>query len=106
EAREALAPQLCVEEVLTWAAHPLFLDALAEKSERGLARFAGPERAEVQWIFSAHSLPERILRDNDPYPRELHQTVAGLVQRLGNIQHQFAYQSAGSTHEPWLGPDV
>ena len=106
EARDALAPTLRIREVLSWNTHALFLDALAEKSVRALSRFAAAERANVEWIFSAHSLPERILRDQDPYPHELHETVEGLVARLGALHHQLAYQSAGRTREPWLGPDV
>jgi ferrochelatase len=106
EAREALAPQLAVREVSSWCTHPLFLDALAEKTQAALAKFSPTERADVEIIFSAHSLPERILQDDDPYPRELQATVAGVVERVGKVRYQFAYQSAGSTREKWLGPDV
>ncbi|MEP7199757.1 MAG: ferrochelatase [Chloroflexota bacterium] len=106
EARDALTPNLRVSEVLSWSTHPLFLDALAEKSKRALEKFPMERRAEVEFIFSAHSLPERIVHDNDPYPHELQATVAGVVERLGSVRHQFAYQSAGSTREKWLGPDV
>lgn len=105
EARDTLAPALRLSEVLSWKTHPLFLDALAEKTEAALQKF-GAMRAEVEIIFSAHSLPERILQENDPYPQELQDTVAGVVARVGDVHHQFAYQSAGSTREKWLGPAV
>ncbi len=104
-ARDALAPQMQFSEVHSWNTHPRYLDALAEKTEAALQNF-GDARNEVEIIFSAHSLPERILQDDDPYPRELQQTVDALVARLGNVSQQFAYQSAGSTREQWLGPDV
>jgi ferrochelatase len=57
-------------------------------------------------IFSAHSLPERILEWNDPYPTQLRETVDAVVQRLGNQPYDFAFQSAAISTEPWLGPDV
>ena len=104
EARQALLPGLQVSEIASWKTHPLFLDALAEKFHAALARF-GPDE-DVEIIFSAHSLPERILQGGDPYPQELLDTVHGLVARLGPVRWQFAYQSAGSTGEKWLGPEV
>ncbi len=106
EARAALAPNLQVSEVLSWNTHPLFLDALVEKTTLAVAKFPEPQRCEVEIIFSAHSLPERILQEDDAYPRELHETVEEVVARLGDVRYQFAYQSAGSTREKWLGPDV
>jgi ferrochelatase len=57
-------------------------------------------------IFSAHSLPERILEWNDPYPTQLQETVDAVMQKLGNQPHDFAFQSAAISNEPWLGPDV
>ena len=106
DARDALAPHLRVSEVQSWATHPLFVEALEEKARETLARFPEAERSDVEWIFSAHSLPERILQTGDPYPRELLDTVDRLAERLGSIQYRFAYQSAGGMREPWLGPDV
>jgi protoporphyrin/coproporphyrin ferrochelatase len=106
EACEALAPTLRIGAVLSWKTHPLFLDALAEKTRCALDRFPDAERSSVEVIFSAHSLPARIAQENDPYPQELQATVAGVVERVGPLAHRFAYQSAGSTHEMWLGPDV
>ncbi len=57
-------------------------------------------------IFTAHSLPQRILEWNDPYPSELQATVAAVMERLGDQPHHFAYQSAAMTPDPWLGPDA
>ncbi len=70
--------------------------------------FSPAEHDVVHVIFSAHSLPERILTWNDPYPAELRATVAGVTQRLGldETRWTFAYQSAGRTPEPWLGPSI
>lgn len=83
-----------------------YLDALADRVRDALQKFSQEVRAEVPIIFSAHSLPERILSWHDPYPDELRATVAGVIQRLGPQPHEFAYQSAAISNEPWLGPDV
>lgn len=103
EARAALAPGLQVTQIASWKTQPLLLDALAERTRAALARF---DTGDVEIIFSAHSLPERILAGGDPYPQELLDTVHGLVARLGPVRWQFAFQSAGSTGEKWLGPEV
>ena len=103
EARAALAPGLQITEIASWKTHPLLLDALAERTRAALRRF---DTDDVEIIFSAHSLPERILVGGDPYPQELLETVHGLVARLGPVHWQFAFQSAGSTGEKWLGPEV
>ncbi len=56
--------------------------------------------------FFRHSLPERILQFNDPYPQELRETCERVAPLVGLVQWSFAYQSAGRTGERWLGPDI
>src|SRR2546427_648310 len=70
----------------------------------GLARFPDPARVPV--IFTAHSLPQRILANGDPYPDEFRASVAAVVERLALARWHLAFQSAGATPEPWLGPDA
>ena len=89
-----------------WHLLPGYLDALADRVRAALQKFPADVRADVPIIFSAHSLPERILSWSDPYPDELHATVAALMRRLGDHPHEFAFQSAAISNEPWLGPDV
>jgi len=89
-----------------WHLLPGYLDALADRVRAALQRFPAEARATVPIIFSAHSLPERILSWNDPYPDELRATVAAVMERLGPHPHEFAFQSAAISNEPWLGPDV
>jgi ferrochelatase len=96
--------RLRVNFVESWYDHPLFHRALQEKIQIALNQFSTPEK--VQLLFTAHSLPERILQSNDPYPTQLQsscQSVANLLQRK---DWSFAYQSAGQTKEKWLGPDL
>lgn len=95
--------------VESWYDEPLFWDALAAQVHEALeAKFTAEERDRAFVIFSAHSLPQRILEWDDPYPRELLATAAGVagLLRLPNERWGFAFQSAGRTPEPWLGPDI
>jgi len=89
-----------------WHLLPGYLDALADRVRAALQRFPAEVRAAVPIIFSAHSLPERILSWNDPYPEELRATVTAVMERLGPHPHEFAFQSAAISNEPWLGPNV
>ncbi len=89
-----------------WHLLPGYLDALADRVRAALQKFPLDVRDAVPIIFSAHSLPERILSWGDPYPDQLHATVAAVAERLGPHPHEFAFQSAAISNEPWLGPDV
>jgi len=86
--------------------HPKLIEALSVRVERALARFAEVDPEEVKVLFTAHSLPERILDMKDPYPEQLLETSRAIAERTGIEQWQFAWQSAGQTGEKWLGPDV
>jgi ferrochelatase len=82
--------------VESWHDHEPFLDVRAERV-RG---FDG------HVVFTAHSLPERILRDGDPYSDQLLETSRLVADRAGLADWSFAFQSASPTDEPWLGPDI
>ena len=77
---------------------PLLIEAFAECLE--------PVRNGRKVLFTAHSLPEKILRDGDPYDRECRATAAAVAARVGLIEYDFAYQSQGFTDDRWLGPTV
>jgi ferrochelatase len=83
-----------------------YVETLTERVRSALGRFPAEARAEVIVLFTAHSLPERILTWNDPYPAQLEATMAAVMDRLGNQPSRFAYQSAAMTPDPWLGPDA
>ncbi len=99
---------LDVTYVESWNDHPLFLHAVAEKMERARRKFGASDWNDIQVIFSAHSLPERILQSIDPYPQELRETCEGVAALIGLKRKawRFAYQSAGRTNEKWLGPYI
>jgi ferrochelatase len=85
-----------------WHDEPAWLDAQAERVRA--ARAPLPERTTV--LFTAHSLPERVLQ-GDPYADELEESAAAIAKRadLGDAWG-LAWQSAGRTPEPWRGPDI
>jgi ferrochelatase len=82
--------------VESWHDHEPFLEVLASRV-RG---FDG------HVVFTAHSLPERILRDGDPYRDQLLETSRLVAEQAGLADWSFAFQSASATGEPWLGPDI
>ena len=95
-----------VARIHDWHLLPEYLDALAERVQAALERFPEAVRAHVPVIFTAHSLPERILEWGDPYPLQLLATTEALKDRLGPRPYEFAYQSAALSNDPWLGPDA
>jgi len=87
--------------VESWHDDPGLLDALAEKVR---AARTGEDWDEV--IFTAHSLPERVVREGDPYAEQVAVTARGVAERAGLARYRQAYQSAGRTPEPWIGPSL
>ena len=96
--------RLCTDFVDSWYDHPLFHQAVKEKVQAALEQFAEPDKVEL--VFTAHSLPERILATHDPYPTQLENSCRSVAELLGRKEWAFAYQSAGQTNEKWLGPDL
>jgi ferrochelatase len=80
--------------------HPLLVEAFAER-----VRAAHPG-ADEEVVFTAHSLPQRVAAAGDPYPNEVAATAKAVADRCGIRSYHTAYQSAGRTPEPWLGPDL
>jgi ferrochelatase len=82
----------------TFHDHPLLVEAFAER----LAPLLPSERV----LFTAHSLPERVIERGDPYDSEARATASAAAQRAGLASWDFAYQSQGFSEEKWLGPTV
>jgi len=85
---------------------PALIQALANRVTEGLSRWPEAERSGVHVIFSAHALPARILKEGDPYQDQLWETARLIAEKAGipDSRRSWAYQSAGRTPEPWLGP--
>ncbi len=109
-ATEAARPHgIEVVGVDSWAVEPAFVDFLATDLECRLASMRAEVDGTVRVLFTAHSLPQRIIDGGDPYPDELRATAEAVAARVGLIEGvdwQIAWQSAGRTPEPWIGPDV
>ena len=82
--------------ISSWHDHEPFLDVLAERV-RG---------TDAHVVFTAHSLPARILEQGDPYRDQLLETARLVADRAEVDSWSFAFQSASPTGEPWLGPDI
>jgi len=87
--------------VESFATHPAFVEFVASRVRTSLA-----ELPDATVVFSAHSLPARILESGDRYPQELQSTADAVAERAGLANHRIAWQSAGRTGEEWLGPDI
>lgn len=95
-----------VAPIREWHLLPGYIAAVVSRIRAALERFPAPAREAVPVIFTAHSLPRRILEWLDPYPEQLAATVQAVLDRLGHRPYRFAYQSAAMTHDQWLGPDA
>jgi protoporphyrin/coproporphyrin ferrochelatase len=93
---QALAGRAELVFVESWHDHEPFLDVLADRV-RG---------TDAHVVFTAHSLPERILAEGDPYRDQLLETSRLVAERAALERWSFAFQSESNTGEPWLGPDI
>ncbi|WP_018924192.1 ferrochelatase [Salsuginibacillus kocurii] len=92
-----------IYSVESWYEEAKFIQYWAENLQKTLN---GLNEDQTVVIFSAHSLPEKILQHNDPYPKQLEET-ARLISEQANVKHRaIGWQSEGNTPDPWLGPDV
>ena len=105
-ATEAATPHgISVVGITSWATEEAFIAFLAADMSAKLASMP----ANTHVLFTAHSLPQRIIDAGDPYPAELRSTAVAVAAKLGleeNAQWSIAWQSAGRTPEPWIGPDI
>ena len=111
---EQVAADATVVGIDSWATEPAFVEFLAddlasrhEAMTNTLAE-AGDERS-IRVVFTAHSLPMRIIESGDPYPDELRSTAEAVADRLRlaeGTDWTIGWQSAGRTPEPWIGPDI
>jgi protoporphyrin/coproporphyrin ferrochelatase len=90
----------------SWHLEPGYIDLLGRYLHEALNSLPEDARADAVVLFTAHSLPEKILQAGDPYPDQLRETAEAVadVAQLG--RWEVAWQSAGRSDVPWLGPDV
>lgn len=86
-----------------WNAHPRYVEALAAMLDEALSQAS----TGTPVVFSAHSLPMRMIEQGDPYSDQLVETASGVAERLVLEDWRLAYQSVSTAaREPWLGPSV
>ncbi len=98
EAKQELGVRAEIAWTKSFHSHPLLVEAFAERLK--------PLLPCPTVLFTAHSLPERILEKGDPYDTEARATAKAVAERCGLADWDFAYQSQGMTEESWLGPTV
>ena len=100
--------RIAFEHVPSYHDAPGLIEAFAARVDEGLARWPEEERGRVHVVFTAHSLPERVLAEGDPYDAQCRETARLVAERAGLREERWSwsYQSAGRTPEPWAGPDL
>jgi protoporphyrin/coproporphyrin ferrochelatase len=90
-----------------WHLQPYFLEALAQRVREALARLPPDVREDVPVLFTAHSMPRRVIEKEPGYITQLQETAIAVAKLAGlrDNRWRFCYQSAGHTPEEWLKPD-
>jgi ferrochelatase len=91
--------------VRSWHLEASLIAMLAKRLREALALTGVPPESSLV-LVSAHSLPSRVLAMGDPYPDQLGETAEAVARAAGVTRWKLAWQSAGRTPEPWLGPDI
>lgn len=105
-ARAALGESVDFIEIGAWYDAPGFLAIIARRVNEALDLVPEERRGTSEVIFSAHSLPEKILAQGDNYPEQLRASAEGAARLAGIPRWDVAWQSAGRTADPWIGPDI
>ena len=99
-ARAALDGRAVLQPIHTFHSHPLLIEAFADR-----VRAASP-RPDERVVFTAHALPVRVVEGGDTYADEVDTTAREVARLAGISMWDRAWQSAGRTPEPWIGPDL
>ncbi|MTT30500.1 ferrochelatase [Terrilactibacillus sp. BCM23-1] len=97
---------LTIHPIESWYKEPKFIQYWVDQINITLNKIPKAEHDRTVVIFSAHSLPEKILQNNDPYPDQLKETAKLISEEAGLKHTAIGWQSAGNTPDPWIGPDV
>jgi ferrochelatase len=104
--RQRAARRLAVRFIDDWYDHPAYIASLVDRIRAGLAAM-NPPQERVHLIFSAHGLPEKLIRKGDPYQRQIEETVRLTVKALGYDEAlaHLCYQSRVGPLK-WIGPST
>lgn len=105
-AQAQVYPELECTYIESWHDWPAYLDALSECVREGLERAEAVGNAAAPTIlFSAHALPQKFIERGDPYQKHVEDTVAGVMQRVGDLPWEIGYQSRSGPVK-WMSPDT
>jgi ferrochelatase len=106
-AREAAAAHgLQADTVESWHLLPEYLELLANAVVDAQATLPEHAQRDADVVFTAHSLPERAVGPDDPYPDQVRATAEAVATLADLFRWTTAWQSAGRTDDTWLGPDL
>jgi ferrochelatase len=89
-----------------WYSHPTYIQALVENIQEGKKQFPKEIPGEIHILFSAHGVPEKVIRKGDPYQRQIEETVELVKKNLEKDERiHLAYQSKVGRMK-WIGPTV
>lgn len=103
---EASKYQIELDSVVDWYDEPGFIQYWAKQITETYDKMSKEEQDKAVLIVSAHSLPEKILTDGDPYTEQLAETAKLISEATGINNYEIGWQSEGNTPDPWIGPDV
>jgi ferrochelatase len=111
EAAAAASPALGFTAVASWHRTEGFAELLAERTRATLSSLPRDLNGKTAVFFTAHSLPQRVVAEGDPYPEQVSETAADIAALLDldavpDLSWGVAWQSAGRTADPWIGPDL
>lgn len=95
-----------LEMIESWNVEPGYIEWLSARVGEALVELPEELRADAAIVFTAHSLPARILGQGDPYADQLRATGESVASRTGSTNWRVGWQSAGRTADEWLGPDI
>jgi len=105
-ASAALDGQCEFIQIGAWWDDPIFVQLIADRVRAALATIPVERHSTTEVIFSAHSLPTKILDAGDTYPEQLRESARMAASLAGITAWDIAWQSAGRTADPWIGPDI
>ncbi|MGI8419421.1 MAG: ferrochelatase [Candidatus Levyibacteriota bacterium] len=111
ELKEAVKKQnkkdLTVTIAEDWHLQPFFIKAMAQRVTQSLQKMPKDVQSTIPVLFSAHSMPKRVIDKEPHYIDDLKETAAAIAKEAGlpKDRWMFCYQSAGHTPEEWLKPD-
>ncbi len=95
-----------IHSIESWYDEPKFISYWSKRIKAIFEGMTEKEREKAVLIVSAHSLPEKIIANGDPYPDQLKETADFIVEESGVQNVAIGWQSEGNTPDPWIGPDV